>query len=208
MKRKEIENNSVNKMIIRDIEQLINDQTIDNLEVSLKELEKEKIAEIDAYAKENHISLNPAVIQQEFLKPLVPFRGKIPQYSAEKLELVYEYYCRVVAELNKSTIFYPSLASFCRLAGITTQTLREYRVSTDFSMRNVANAIYDEIGDLNIAMAQGGMAKSPATVFKLKTQNEMVEKSQPIVNVGIKANVDLNKISENLNKYKSIIDEG
>lgn len=69
-------------------------------------------------------------------------------------------------------------------------------------MRVVVEKIYDQIGDANITMSQMGMVKERSTIFKMKSENEMVEKQQPNVNINIVEQPDLKKIEENLNKYK------
>ena len=48
-----------------------------------------------------------------------------------------------------------------------------------------------------------GIVRERSTIFKMKSQNEMVEKQQPNVNISVKAvDIDLEKINERLNKYK------
>ena len=48
-----------------------------------------------------------------------------------------------------------------------------------------------------------GIVRERSTIFKMKSQNELVEKAQPNVNISVKAiDVDLDKINERLNKYK------
>ena len=69
-------------------------------------------------------------------------------------------------------------------------------------MRVVAEKIYDQIGDENVTMSQMGVVRERSTIFKMKSQNEMVEKVQPQVKVNVNAEVDVDRIQERLNKYK------
>ena len=70
-------------------------------------------------------------------------------------------------------------------------------------MRVVAEKIYDQVGDENLTMSQMGITRERSTIFKLKSQNEMVEKVNPNVNISVKAlDVDLDRINERINKYK------
>ena len=119
--------------------------------------------------------------------------------------MVYDYYCDLLYEVNDKIGNFPSsLTLFCKFAGITLQTLRNYRNSDDYSMRVVAEKIYDQIGDENLTMSQMGVVREKSTMFKLKSQNEMVEKAQPNVNISVKAvDIDLDKISERLKKYSN-----
>ena len=150
--------------------------------------------------------MNPLVVNNLFFKSICPLGSKIPLYNAEKLALVYDYYLYLITEVNDKIGDFPSsLGSFCKLAGITTKELREYRNSLDIDMRNIVEKIYDEIGDNNLSMAQLGIVKGTPTQFKLKTQNEMVEKTTPNVNITYKEVVDTTKINQTLSKYKELL---
>jgi hypothetical protein len=93
------------------------------------------------------------------------------------------------------------------LAGITFNTLKSYRNSDDYNMRIIAEKIYDQIGDENITMSQLGIAKEKTTIFKMKSQNEMVEKEQPKININITEKPDMEAIQQRLNKYKQFADK-
>ena len=62
--------------------------------------------------------------------------------------------------------------------------------------------IYDQIGDENITMSQMGMVKERTTMFKMKSQNELVEKEQPKININITEKPNFEQIEERINKYK------
>ena len=154
------------------------------------------------------VSMKPIVIQNYFFKSIVPLSSSMPMYNAEKLALVYEYYNYIVAEVNDKIGNYPSsLTSFCKLAGLTLSELRSYKNSTDLNMRTIVEKIYDEIGDTNLTMGQLAVTKEKSTIFKLKTQNEIVEKEQPKVNINIVEAPDQEAILEKINKYKTFIDK-
>ena len=147
--------------------------------------------------------INPLVINNYFFKSIVPITSQEPVYNAEKLGMVFDYYCHILAEVNDRIGYFPSsLTSFCKLAGITLNTLRNYKSSQDYSMRVVAEKIYDQIGDENITMSQMGIVKERSTIFKMKSQNELVEKQQPKINVNITERPDMEKIANRLNEYK------
>ena len=88
------------------------------------------------------------------------------------------------------------------MAGITLNTLRGYKNSIDLNMRVIAEKIYDQIGDENITMSQMGIVKERSTIFKMKSQNELVEKQQPKVSINITEQPDMDRINERLDKYK------
>lgn len=191
-----------------------------NFELMMKDINQKKeelVNEMIQYA-ENHtveckwdkdgdpidykVDYNPIVISNNYFKPIIPINCQEPMYNAEKLSMVFDYYCDLLANINDKIGFLPpSLSSFCRLAGITTTTLRNYRNSADLNMRIIANKIYDQIGDDNLTMSQLGKINERSTIFKLKSQNEMVEKEQPRVVVNITEKPDLERINERLSKY-------
>ena len=117
--------------------------------------------------------------------------------------MVFDYYCELLAEVNDKIGYFPSsLTSFCKLAGITLNTLRGFRYGEDLNMRIVAEKIYDQISDENLTLSQLGDVRERSTIFKLKSQNELVEKEQPKVSINITEKPDYDRIQERLNKYK------
>lgn len=207
----------------RELEQFMTNGTIDDLLDKLESIKDKKVDEMIAYAGNNTVpckwdrdgvpieytvKINPTVIKNNFFKPIVPFGNRIPDYNAEKLALVYDYYLYLITEVNDKIGNYPSsLTSFCKLAGITTNKLREYKNSPDLDMRTITEKIYDEIGDENLSMAQLGIVKSTPTVFKLKAQHEMVEKAQPNINISYKEVVNVDRVNENIAKYKDLLNK-
>lgn len=154
------------------------------------------------------VNYNPIVVSNNYFKPIIPINCQEPMYNAEKLGMVFDYYCDLLAEINDKIGYLPSsLTSFCKLAGITTATLRNYRNSSDLNMRIIADKIYDQIGDENLTMSQLGKVNERSTIFKLKSQNEMVEKEQPKVTINITEKPDLERINERLNKYSQYTDK-
>ena len=69
-------------------------------------------------------------------------------------------------------------------------------------MRIIVEKIYDQIGDENITMSQMGIVSERSTIFKMKSQNEIVEKQQPTVHISITEKPDYEQIEERLKKYK------
>ena len=207
-----------NQNDLRKLEQFYVEGKVDNMLDTIKEKKEELVQDMIKYANEHKkpvkwnkdgipigekIVVNPLIINNYFFKPIVPIGCQEPVYNAEKLSMVFDYYCDILAEVNDKIGYYPSsLTSFCKLCGITLNTLRTYRNSEDYNMRVIAEKIYDQIGDENVTMSQLGNVKERSTLFKLKSQNEMVEKVQPQVKVNVGVEVDLNKIQEKLDKYK------
>ena len=217
-KEKNLEIQVSNQNKLRDLEKMYVEDKIDtmfdNIEAKKQELVKEMIQYAEKHTKESKwdkdgnpldytVEINPLVINNYFFKSIVPITSQEPQYNGEKLGMVFDYYCEILAEVNDRIGNFPSsLTSFCKLAGITLQTLRNYRNSSDYGLRVVAEKIYDQIGDENITMSQMGVLRERSTIFKMKAQNEIVEKEQPKVSINITEKPDMERIEQRLNKYK------
>lgn len=214
----EIQTNNQNEL--RKLEKFYNTNEIDTLFKDVESKKQELVEKMIQYAKDHEkeckwtkdgdpvdwkVEINPLVINNYFFKSIVPIGSQEPVYNAEKLSMVFDYYCDILAEVNDKIGNFPSsLTSFCKMAGITLNTLRSYKNSQDYSMRVIAEKIYDQIGDENITMSQMGITREKTTIFKMKAQNEMVEKAQPNVNISVKTvDVDLDRINERLEKYKN-----
>lgn len=217
VKNLEVQKDNQNKL--RDLEQFYNEGKIDDLFANIEQKKQELVEDMIKYANEHteackwdkdgkelafEVKINPLVISNYFFKSIVPIGSQEPIYNAEKLSMVFDYYCQILADVNDKIGNFPtSLTLFCKFAGITLNTLRQYKNSQDYNMRVIVEKIYDQIGDENITMSQMGIVREKSTIFKMKSQNEMVEKAQPNVNISVKAvDVDLDRINERINKYK------
>ena len=215
---KNVEKELENQRQLRKLEESYIEDKIDTLFENIEQKKEELVQDMIKYAEEHtkpikwnkdgmpigeKIEINPLVINNYFFKSIVPIANQEPQYNAEKLALVFDYYCDILAEVNDKIGNFPSsLTSFCKLAGITSATLRSYRNSSDLNMRIIADKIYDQIGDENITMSQLGVVRERSTIFKMKSQNELVEKEQPKVNINITEQPDMDRIAERLSKYQ------
>lgn len=211
------------KIAIKELQEFYTDGKIANIDKTLEKLKDEQVKDMISYAIEHKmackwdkdgvpiefkVDYNPIVISNAYFKPIIPIRGNIPKYTSDKLGLLYDYYSEILAEINDKIGFMPpSISSFCKLAGITTRELRNYKNSDDYNMRIVVEKIYDEIGDNNLTLAQMGATKETSTLFRLKAQHDMVEKSNPNVNITIKDVVDTSRIDSNLDKYKRLLEK-
>lgn len=207
----------------RELEQFYTNGKVDDILKNLEKRKKELVEDMISYAQEHRkeckwdregnpidfkVDFNPFVIENVFFQSIVPIGCQEPEYNAEKLALAYDFYCQLLVEVNNNIGQYPaSLTSFCHFAGITLNTLRMYRNSPDLAMRTIAEKIYDQIGDTNITMSQLGIVKERSTLFKMKSQNEIVEKEQPKVNINIVEAPDMDRIKEKIDKYRSFADK-
>lgn len=210
------ENEKINQL--KTIEKFYIQDKIEDMLMYIEKKKDEMAEEISQYAKKNEkcvkwnkdgdeiawkVEVKPLVIQNYFFKSITPINCEMPQYNGEKLALVYEYYNYLIATINDEIGNYPpSLTSFCKLSGLTLNELKSYRNSADYSLRTITEKIFDEIGDTNLTLSQLGKTNERSTIFKMKTQNEMVEKVQPKVNINIVEQPDMTAINDRINKYK------
>lgn len=205
---------------VRVLEEFYVDGKVSDLDKTIDKMKKETVKGMLDYANKhtkpllnrkgdeigNFVDYNPVVVGEEFFKPIVPLRGKMPKYSAEKLGLVYDYYNYLISEVNDKIGVYPaSLGGFCKLAGITMSELKRYKNSDDFDLRTTTEKIYDEIGDSNLTLSQMGKARETSTLFKLKAEHEITEKKSPNVNISVKQGIDTSGIDSIIANYREAI---
>ena len=184
---------------------IIDDKINEYANTHKKDIINVKTGEIE----ETIIIVKPIVIESTFFNSIFGKSAIIPVYDPTKLGIIYDYYIYLNTKINEHIGQYPpSISSFCKLAGISIKNLREYRCSNDENMSNLVEKIYEQIGDENISLSQMGILSEKMTMFKLKTQNEMVEKVQPNVNISLKESISKEDINNKLEKYKKIIELG
>lgn len=220
-KQSEIDEN--NKIKVRKLEEFYVNGTVSDLIPELNKQKEKMVEKMIEYAKENEIAckwnkdgdpidytveIKPIVINNYFFKSIVPLGSKIPTYSAEQIAMAFDYYMDIITNINVHIGNYPtSLTTFCKFLGISMSTLRNYRNSEDMDMRNIVEKIYDQIGEENLTMSQMGVAKEKSTLFRLKTQNEIVEKATPNVNITYKTTIDKDALENKLDKYKALLNK-
>lgn len=218
LKESNLEIQKQNQNDLRKLEQFYVEGKVNNMLSTIQERKEKLVQDMIEYAKKHEveckwtkdgdpinwkIEINPIIISNYFFKSIIPISSQEPIYNAEQLGMVFDYYCELLTEVNDKIGNFPSsLTLFCKFAGITTGTLRRYKNSDDYSMRVIAEKIYDQIGDENITMSQIGAVKERTTLFKMKSQNEMVEKVQPQQKININVGVDMDKINKKINQYK------
>lgn len=208
---------------LRELEQNFVDNKIEQMSSYIEQRKSEIVDELIEFAEkhtvackwdkdknpiEYQIKMKPLVINNYFFKSICPIGSTEPIYNAEKLSLVFDYYMYIIAEINDKLGDYPSsLTSFCKLAGITLNTLRNYKNSDDLNMRIIVEKIYDQIGDENLTMGQMGIVKDRITLFKLRSQNELTEAERPNVNINISEKLDNKTIENRINMYSKFLNK-
>ena len=190
----------------------VNAQINDMLPKIVEERKAQIVQQLDDFQK-NHIErqydkygnetkvINPYLISTYFFKSINPLSNTEPLYSSEKLAIVWDIYMYLIEQVNLEIApFQPTLTHFAKFAGISLNTLRNYKNTGDSQMSILIDKIYDETLGSNLTLAQNKKLVGKATEFRLKVENEVVEKAQPKVNVNVSAKIDLNKINGRLNE--------
>lgn len=152
---------------------------------------------IDTYEKK----YNPYLVSTYFFKSINPLTSIEPEYSSEKLALVWDLYMYLIEQVNINIApFQPTISHFCKFAGITTYTLKNYKSSMDSQMRVVVNKIFDETFDSNMFLAQTRTVANKPTEMRVRVENEVQEKPQVKVNVNVGAEIDMKQIASRLDE--------
>lgn len=205
-----------NKQTIIDLQKFYVSAALDNLDSVIESKKEEIVNKLVEYKEKytktlydkdgcpigNKLEIKPYLISSYFFKSINPLGNIEPEYSSEKLALIFDLYMYLVEKVNEELgDFIPTKTHFCKFAGITTNTLNKYKNSPILEMRTIVDKIYDECFDSSLTMAQNGILNEKSTIFRAKSELEVVEKPQTHVNVTAHV-VDLGDINERLTQLK------
>ena len=152
------------------------------------------------------------MVSTYFFRSINEFGNISPEYNPENLSVVWGIYQYLIEQVNLEICpFVPSLTHFCQFAGISTDILKDYKSSKDKQMREIAQKIYDACYQGQMMSAQNGIAKESSTIWRMKTENEVVERKTPNINVSIKESVDPKEVNARLDSilgFSSKVIEG
>lgn len=101
--------------------------------------------------------------------------GQPLKYTAEELNIVFEYYRQAIVAINKKVKYPPSKGSFCAFADISTATYNNYLRSPDESIQEVILRINDYLVDTTLTSAQLKEIDNITTMFRGKAEFGLVE---------------------------------
>lgn len=208
--KKTLNCNSVNKEIdhlekknqLIDLENFYVNGKLNNMQqlVELKKKEVvDKIAQYQAMDYEERPHMNPYLISLYFFKTINPLTSIEPEYSPEKLSIVWDLYMYLIEQVNMQIgVIQPTISHFCRFAGISVNTFKNYKTTGTLEMQILANKISDATFDSNVLLAQNNVLKDRSTIMRVKVENEVQEKPQVKVNLNVNQEVDLDQIASRL----------
>ena len=127
--------------------------------------------------------------------------GQPLKYTAEELNIVFEYYRQAIVAINKKVKYPPSKGSFCAFADISTCTYNNYLMSPDESMQETIIKINDYLTDTTLTSAQLKEIDNITTMFRSKAEFGMVEAVAPQI-IEHRSETDMNKISAMIQQLK------
>lgn len=127
--------------------------------------------------------------------------GKSLKYTAEELNIVFEYYRQAIVAINKKVKYPPSKGSFCAFADISIATYNNYLMSPDESMQDIIMRINDYLTDTTLTSAQLKEIDNITTMFRSKAEFGLVEAQAPIT-IEHRSETDMNKISAMIQQLK------
>lgn len=147
---------------------------------------------------------NPVVLNNLLLESINPYKNIQPEYTAESLNAVFDLYCEILTEVNtKIGTLAPSVSSFCKFAGISTNTFKGYKSSPEPDIRAIVDVIEDYCYDTNVAMSQSGFIKERSTVYRMKSEQEKMEKEQQKVVINAKS-VNIGEVQEKIKRIQEL----
>lgn len=122
-------------------------------------------------------------------------------YTADEMRLMFDYYRKMIVEINKFTKYPPSRENFCAFASFSSATYSKYLNSDDEEMQEIMLLIDDYIKDSMLTSAQLKEIDNITTMFRGKAEHGMVEAQTPIV-IEHTSNLDKDKILRQLDSLK------
>lgn len=179
---------------------------LENMEQIVEMKKNELVDKINEFqSQENYMAkMNPYLVSTYFFKTINPLTSVEPEYSPEKLAIVWDLYMYLIEQVNMNIcVLQPTISHFCKFAGISVNTFKNYKTRGTYEMQVLANKISDTTFDSNILLAQNNVLKDRSTIMRVKVENEVQEKPQVRVNVNVNEEIDLDQIASRLKEISS-----
>lgn len=174
------------------------------LEEYKKELPKQLETRLNEIAEQLSVKEEVQGLSTIEINELLRPHGLIGQplkYTAEELNIVFEYYRQAIVAINKKVKYPPSKGSFCAFADISTATYNNYLRSPDENIQEVILRINDYLVDTTLTSAQLKEIDNITTMFRGKAEFGLVEAQSPVV-IEHRSETDMNKINTMIQQLK------
>lgn len=208
-----------NKNELINLEQFYVNGKLENLEQLVEMKKKELVKKLEDYQEimkqpiynDNgelidtvQKAYNPYLVSTYFFKTINPLTNIEPEYSSEKLAIVWNLYMYLIEQVNINIgVLQPTISHFCRFAGISVSKFKTWKNRGTLEMQTLLNKISDETFNGNVALAQNRMLSDRSTALRVKVENEVQEKPQVHVNVNVNEDIDLDSIASRLHELSN-----
>lgn len=135
-------------------------------------------------------------------KPFIKGIGLAPEYSAEELDLIFDYFRDCIKEMNKYELFPPLKEQFCQLCGFSTEQFSTLKNSSSPEIREVLLRVEDYICNFIHIGGMTGKIEKLNSIFIPKTLGRREAGEQAQVTNNNMLLVSEKEFAEMLNKYK------
>lgn len=119
-------------------------------------MEKKRDYILQQVYEKNKDSVTLPMLMRCFGKDFSNIVGQ-PEYSAQELAIVFEYYQECIEKINEIRKFPPTRQNFCSFAGIVSSTYDNYLTTSDANKKLVMQRIEDYLLENNWTMAGLGL---------------------------------------------------
>ncbi len=128
-------------------------------------------------------------------------KGCMEKYSADELEIIFQYYQKCLIEINRVTKYPPTKRNFCAFAGISTLQYDNWLMSADENRAEIMKMIDDYISDVMLTSAQMKEVDNITTMFRAKSEHGMTEAVAPVV-IEHRSEANMDKIKQQIEMLK------
>ncbi len=122
-------------------------------------------------------------------------------YSNDELVIAFQEFQEMVNKINNTQQFVPTINVFCAYIGVSTSTYKSWLASNDELRREVVQMIDDYLADVALSLAQNKKLDALVTMYRTKSQHNMVEATSPII-IEHRKGADIDEISERVKMIK------
>lgn len=166
--------------------------------VRYKDEHTETIYDKEGEEKGTKLIITPFIVSNYFFRSITNLQNLEPKYSGEQLSILWGLYEELVLQVNMNLCeFTPTLSHFCKFIGFTTNGFKKMKSSSDVGISTIVNKIIDYFYDNNVKMAELGKHSARATVYRMKSELERIEKETPQVTINA-TTIDLDGINKRI----------
>lgn len=108
-------------------------------------------------------------LTERLFEPLINVVGMSPEYSAENIVMLFDFFRECVNEINKNQLYVPQKEDFCSLCGFSTQKFSQLKNAGSSDMREVCCRIEDYLAKITTQAGLTRQSSESMAIFTLKS---------------------------------------